>query len=203
MRYGFIYPLWRMVITILQKLNLVELFKYIAVKYLADPTNIRQNEQYRRIAVDLFIVLKWIFVLFLWFSRTKSDITTIVIWYLIFSNLLTYIYEHVWKDEAINVSPPDNDRTRRKFILFIMSFTFSNVCFAYLYSISFVTHMKWVDHGASRIKALWFSMSNSIAANYDVIKTHTDFSNNVAMIQLIITFIFVSVILGKSVPSST
>lgn len=52
----------------------------------------------------------------------------------------------------------------------------------------------------SNLHALWFSVSNSVAANYSVVNPLNDVGNSVAIIQLIITFIFITIIFSKSNP---
>lgn len=205
MKYGFIYPIIDAIITILQKLNIVEWVKWLVGKTNKSGCDSEEIVQKKRIAVDLFIVSKWIFLFWAWYTRTGNGFITFVVWYLILTNLLTYFYEHVWKDDPSNIKKEDNDRTRRKFLFFMLSFAFSNISFAYLYSVALVGEMNWpeLDHGASRMKSLWFSMSNSVAANYEVVSTHSNTADSTAMIQLMITFIFVSVILGESIPSNT
>ena len=47
---------------------------------------------------------------------------------------------------------------------------------------------------------LWYSISNSLAANYCEIQPVTDLGNSVAMTQLILSFIFITIILSRSIP---
>jgi hypothetical protein len=49
---------------------------------------------------------------------------------------------------------------------------------------------------------MWYSISNSLAANYNFVLPNSDFANSVSMIQLLVTFVFVTIILGKSIPQT-
>ncbi|MDP1728490.1 MAG: hypothetical protein Q8M15_17025 [Bacteroidota bacterium] len=83
--------------------------------------------------------------------------------------------------------------------MLLLAIAYSNFTFAYLYRVSYTNDFTWPD-SASSLNAIWYSISNSLAANYDEVKPLTSFGNSIAMIQLIITFIFVTIILSKSVP---
>ena len=66
-------------------LNLVEFFKFIAIKLLP-----KRKILAKRLAVDLFIILKWALVTLLWYNNVKSIFVNYVVWYLIFTNIFTY-----------------------------------------------------------------------------------------------------------------
>lgn len=202
MNDGFIYPIVNFIVEKLDKVNLVELFKYIARWLNKDKTNTLKERTYVRIAVDLFIVVKWLFIFIVWCFRISNSFTTLFVWYLIFSNLHTYFYRHIWCDDAFDNRFWDKERVRRRFVNLILAFSYSNVCFGYLYSVPFAKHMDWGGN-VSRLHGLLFSMSNSVAANYNTVNPATDFGNYVAMVQLVVTFLFVSIILSRSVPQPT
>lgn len=159
-----------------------------------NPNNRLSNE---RLAVDIFVVLKWIFIAWVWFFHLNHPVLTIAVWYLILTNLFTYFYHHVWDDKSFSVSITDLDRVRRRLVTLFLAFTYSNVCFAYLYRIPYFHHLTW-KVGGKGIQALWFSISSSLAANYALVNPFDHFSNSVVMVQLMITFIFVTLILSKS-----
>ncbi|ELY2010072.1 hypothetical protein SL057_001113 [Flavobacterium psychrophilum] len=46
-------------------------------------------------------------------------------------------------------------------------------------------------------------MSNSFGGNYTDVNPINDFANSISMAQLITTFIFITIILGKSIPQTT
>lgn len=203
MKNGFIYIIFNFMFEKLKYLNLVELFKYVAEKVIPSPSNQDDKNIYIRNAVDLFIILKWLFVVATWKFQYNSNFITIVVWYLIITNVYTYLYYHVWDKESLNTENFLIDRVRRRFITLMQSIFFSNICFAYLYNVPYRIDFTWSAAKTDCIKSIWFSISNSLAANYSEVCAFTDFGNNVAMVQLIITFVFITIILGKSIPQTT
>lgn len=169
----------------------MELFKTIAVKI-----NPQKKVAYTRIAVDIFIVLKWLLVFVLWFSGKTSCLLTFTVWYLIATNIYSYFFYHIWHDDALDTSGHDNDRIRRRFLNLLLAVAFSDFCFAYLYRFAYSTEFSGTATGNS----FWFSVSNSLAANYSEIQPTTDIGNSLAMTQLILTFIFVTIIISRSIP---
>lgn len=191
MKNGFLYIAIRTVLDHLKYLNLVELFKVIAIKL--NPHNTTASS---RIAVDGFIVLKWFFVTIIWFTTKTNCFLTFFVWYLIATNIYTYFYYHIWTDDALSTSGYDNDKIRRRFVNLILAVAFSDFCFAYLYRFPYSVDFSNHDTG----NFIWFSVSNSLAANYSVVQPQTDIGNSVAMIQLILTFVFVTIIVSRSIP---
>jgi hypothetical protein len=191
MQNGFLYLLIRTVFDNLKYLNLVELLKVIAVKH--NPQNSLASS---RISVDTFIVLKWLFIAVIWITGQTNCSLTFIVWYLIVANIYTYFYYHIWTDDALNTSGYDNDKIRRRFVNLILAVAFSDFCFAYLYRQPYSLEFSNTETGNN----FWFSVSNSLAANYDTIKPISELGNSVAMIQLIFTFIFVTIIISRSIP---
>lgn len=63
--------------------------------------------------------------------------------------------------------------------------------------------MDWgKNFSVSSLHAIWFSMSNSVAANYAVVAPKDGIGNTVSMMQLVITFVFVTIIISRSIPQS-
>ncbi len=203
MQNGIIYTILKFIFDNLKYLSLVELIKFLSVKIFADKSNILSIVKTSRIAVDTFIILKWTFVIILLKYSINNSFLTFIVWYLIISNIYTYFYYHVWKAESLN---PDNytiDRVRRRFITLLLSIGFSNLCFAYLFRLPYVTDFKWSNDLALNIKSLWFSYANSITADYEYVKPITEVGINLTITQIIISFIFLTIILGKSIPQTS
>lgn len=197
MRNGFIYPISNYIITKLDNINLVELFKYIARQINPDKNDSFKERAYTRFAVDLFMVLKWLFILIAWYYHWDNRFILIFVWYLIISNFYTYFYRHLWCDDVFVTLPAEKERIRRRYVALFLAFAYSNICFAYLYRIPYANHLDWSGL-PSGLHAIWFSISNSLAANYSVVSALDNFGNTIGMIQLMITFIFVTVIISKS-----
>jgi hypothetical protein len=204
MENGIIYVIFNFIIENLKYLNLVELFKYVAQLINPNPSDHQDAKNtFERNAVDLFIILKWLLIAVIWKLNINSNFFTVLVWYLLIANIYTYFYYHVWDKVSLNTESFLIDRIRRRFITLMQSIFFSNICFAYLYNIPYRSDFTWSAEKPEFTKSIWFSISNSLAANYEEVCAFSDFGNNVTMVQLIITFLFITIILGKSIPQTT
>jgi hypothetical protein len=203
MRNGILYSIFKFILDNLRHFTLVEWLKLLFQSLNRDPRNQEKTIQYGRFAVDIFIILKWIFVLLMWSLSVSNAFVTAVVWYLILTNIYSYFYYHIWCDDALRTETFSRDRVRRRFLNLILAISYSNLCFAYLYKLPYKPNYKWSDQVATDIKALWFSISNSLAANYDSVKPMTAFGDGISMIQLLITFVFVTIIISKSIPQTS
>jgi hypothetical protein len=198
MKNGFIYPFIKALVDGLNKLNLVEYFK----KGLQVFNRIKTDDSvqsYNNFAVDIFRVAKWLFLALAIFCKASNCWIQAIIWYLLITNIYTYFYYHLWRDEALEpgqAGQNNHHRVRKRFVNLFFAVFYSDLCFAYLYEIPYVANFNW-GKNVSLIHAFWFSVSNSIAANYTAVVPITDLGNNVAMIQLLITFSFITIILTR------
>ncbi|MGF7039737.1 hypothetical protein M2273_002990 [Mucilaginibacter lappiensis] len=200
MNNGFIYKYFNNLINFLKYLNLLELFKFIAKKLVKNQNDSNKVIKYRIVASDLFILTKWIFILLIWFLGKDNFFLRLSMWYLIISNLFTFFYYLVWKEDLIiNQSIA---RSKRRFIHVIQAVFFSHFSFALLYSLSYKTDFTSTQSKIHWLNYLWYSISNSVSGNYDVIKPITDWGYSVSMIQFIITFLFVVVIISRAIPET-
>jgi hypothetical protein len=202
MKNGIIYKTTKFFLDNLKYLTLVELFKYIGHLLNPKKNDLDWKLAFSRTSVDIFIILKWTLILILVKFNIASDFWTIVTWYLLLTNGYTYFYYHIWADEALNTENFNMDRIRRRFVTLMLALGYSDLCFAYLYKVPFRHNYEWSDNFTTFTKSTWFSISNSLAANYDAVKPITDFGYNVLMTQLIMTFLFVTIILSKSIPQT-
>jgi hypothetical protein len=203
MENGFIYEAASFVIEGLEKLNLVELFKFLARKLNPHKRDKIRENAYSRFAVDIFILLKFIFLAVIWVFGFHGLVLTVFVWYLIIMNLHTYFYRHIWCEDAVTSANLLLHRVRRRFVNLFLALTFSNLSFAYLYNLPYASGFNWGTTPPSFFHAVWFSFSNSVAANYAVVMPVSDLANSVTMIQLMITFIFVTIIISRSLPQTT
>jgi len=202
MKNGIIYSLLKTILEGLNYLSLVELFKYVAIIIFAKANNLQSRITASRIAVDIFIILKWFVVILAFLNGWTSTFWTVLVWYLIYSNLYTYFYYHLWSREAMNTENFDIERVRRRFITLMLSIGFSNLCFAYLFRVPYLNDFEWSDKIPLNTKAIWFSFANSLTANYEFVKPITQDGASITVTQLIISFVFITLILGKSIPQT-
>lgn len=202
MKNGILYTFFKLIFDNFRFLTLVEFFKFLAKKINPKKNNLDYKLLYSRNAVDIFMLLKWMFILIIARFSYSNNFVLIIVWYLLITNIYSYFYYHIWSDEALNTSSFEKDRIRRRFLNLILAIGFSNFCFAYLYKLPYHLDFNWSNNIITFQKAIWFSLSNSIGGNYNAVKPINDFSNSVSMIQLIITFIFITIIVGKSIPQT-
>jgi hypothetical protein len=203
MKNGLLYIIFKFILDNLRHLTIVEWFKIIAKKINPKKNNQDSTLAYSRTAVDIFIILKWSFVLLISKYSLTSSFLTFFVWYLLLTNIYSYFYYHIWTDEALNTDDFAKDRIRRRFINLLLAVGYSDLCFAYLYKIPYSSNFEWSDNSTTFLKSIWYSISNSLAANYEDVKPLTDFANTISMTQLVITFIFITIILGNSIPQTT
>ncbi len=198
-QYGYIYPILNWCLNLLSYLSLVEGFKYIG-KVLAKQSDTQQIKNYERFSVDTFIILKWVFIGFLLAFKINKASSIIAVWYLLATNLYTYFYYHTWSAEILSDSYFDADRIKRRFTTLSLAISYTIFGFSYLYCIPYAHHFSWSNNAPTYEQSFWFSISNSLTASYDQVKPITSFGNSVSMIQLLMMFIFLTIIIGGTIP---
>lgn len=193
MRYGFIYPLANGFVQAFFYLNLVELFKAVGTRLARHESDIQRNA---RISIDVFVVLKWAFVIWVWSGSINSPLITSAVAYLLIMNVFTYFYHHVWK-------PPydaSDENLRSRLVTLLLSIAYSITCFSYLYAVPFADAFR-VDSGIGRTAAsLLFSISRSFLTDFAPMTASSTTGHVLVVIQTAITFIFISIILSASIP---
>ncbi|MHA1279471.1 MAG: hypothetical protein ACTSQ8_19905 [Candidatus Helarchaeota archaeon] len=185
---------------ILKAINLVEGFKYIGKLVASKDGSPEIHLKYSRNAVDIFIIIKWLFVFCILIVDLNKTWITIIVWYLLFSNLFTYFYYHTWDSKTLTDVKFSVNRIKRRYFTLIQAISFSLFGFSYLYFIPYASEFKW-DYGNPKfIQSLWFSITNSLTANFEQVKPVSDLGNSIAIIQLVMMFVFLSIIIGGSVP---
>lgn len=203
-KHGFLYEGYRTLIEFCKKLNIVEYFKDFATSKTKAGNNFEIREKRnRRIATDIFIVLKWMILVLFWAFGLNDRITEFFVWYLIVSNIYTYFYYHTWDKESLKGNNKDWDSLRRRFFNLLIAISFSEFCFAYLYSHQYLCSFGWSKICSVFSQSIWFSISNSLAANYDLVKINLANGYSITMIQLLITFVFVTIIVSNSIPQNS
>lgn len=198
MKNGLLYPIINFIIDILKYFNLVEIYKNILVTIFNKYNKLTVN----RFAIDSFIILKWIFIIVILYSKSTNCFLTILVWYLLYSNLYTYFYYHIWHNDTANDQYNSPERIRRRFINLLTSIGFSNMCFAYLYRLPYLAEFEWSEKIPLTTKSIWFSFANSLTANYEFVKPISKVGVDLTITQLIISFIFLTMILGNSIPKT-
>lgn len=207
---GLIYPFIYKVIKVLYYLNVVELIKkiteFITVKYYKNRSEVTQKVKIRRnrnIAIDLFILLKFLFIVIIIYIDTSSIVVQIAVWYLLISNVFTYFYYHLWCDDVILERFQTIHRARRRFVSFIISFIFMMLCYSYFYLIMTPEHFSLINKESSRIAASIISaIGNAFNMDMGYLKKESDISKIVALSQTINVFLFLTLLLTSSLPKA-
>lgn len=194
MANGFIFNGSKKLFDFFQKLNILELIKFLGRK------KVKIKEKSIANWVDFFTLTKFALIIILWGFSINNVVAAIFVWYLIISNLYTFIYYLIWKKNGVN--QPNIERLQRRFLKVILAIFFSDLCFAYLYDCIYFFDMDWSNSKSNPLSALWFSISNSVAGNYDQVKPLSNVGYNVSMIQFTLTFIFIAVILNRAIPQT-
>lgn len=195
---GFLYEIINSLVLGANYLNLVELFKSLARKLT--PLGVSQEVLIRNsnIAIDIFVVLKWALVIFLWFNGIANPFWTVFVFYLVWSNLHTYFYYHLWKTDTGS----GFERAKRRFVNLIQAVAFLDIAFGYLYATVFYDDFTWSNLiGSSRhASALLFSISQSFFIGSDIAHPLTLSGEILVLVQVAVAFIFVVILLAKSLP---
>lgn len=195
LRHGFIYPVVCAFITALNYLNLVELFKAVG-KRLSRDTD--ESVQYIRIAIDVFIILKWALVVFIWAAGVNSPLVTLFVGYLIATNIFTYFYRHIWEGPY----DPSREGWRSRFYMLISSFVYNAVCYAYLYDVPFRSQFSVSNSISHTGSSALLSASRSVLVDFSSMSPVTSAAYVLSLSQTLIVFLFISVILSVSIPKS-
>jgi hypothetical protein len=194
MKKGIIYSFFGWLIECLRYLNLVELFKFIGVKF--SPNN---RITALRFSVDLFIILKWIFISIIWCLNVKNTYINLIVWYLIFTNVYTYFYYHTW-DKNINKAEFDFDRIKRRFLNLGLSIAYNVFSFAYLFAQPFSNNFKWNNGSSTFQDSVLYSLANSFTTTYESVETMTSVGQRLTLLETAISFFFLTIILSNSIP---
>ncbi len=197
MRYGFIFATASVLVESTKFLNLVELFKLVSKSLTrsinpdADDDAIRRNTN---IAIDIFIVLKWVVLIYLMATSTTHLIVEILVWYLLAMNAYTYFYYHVWLQPELDI-----DGTRRRIINVALAYSFSIVCFAYFYGEVYLNDFLWLKQFTPD-DAVLLSLKNGFASGASIAQARSAMGEFLESLQILNTFVFISMILGVTIP---
>lgn len=198
MKFGILHPFFDKLFWLLNSLTLFEWFKRAGALICQKLSGSSIHKvAYKRTAGDIYILFKWGFVIWLLESSINNSFATSIVWYLIYTNIYTFFYSMIWK---IQNHTMDSRWARRRFLNLLQAIAFSFVAFAYLYYIPYATDMYWDKTPHTYLHAFWYSISNSVAGNYDRIKPLSTWGDSVSMIQFLIMFIFAAIIISKAIP---
>ncbi len=193
--YGFIYVIVSVLVKILCALNLVEWFKilfYQVCKLLQK--NISKKASYNW-AIDLFIVLKFIFVS-LSLILPENPILLKIVLYLLIMNVFTYFYHHIWRKPSDLCS---HWQTRR-FVTLVLAIAFNILCYVYLYWNGLSRFIIWQNNSPFTLSRVFqYSISNTFLLPSSM-SVDNLFGLYLQTSQQVISFVFLVIILSQSIP---
>lgn len=185
-------------------INLVEYFKKAvcifyrraySVKVLDKPKTIEASN----IAIDIYQIFKFGILFVLWFIEMESELSKVIIFYLLASNLFTYFYYQVWGSKY--ESRTDRDTLNRKFLNTIFAIAFYLLAYAYLYQFHYQEMIYWLVN-ANALEAIYLSISTAFTLTYSGFSPKGDDITiyMVFMSEIINTFFFLTIIISNAVP---
>lgn len=195
MRNGIIYEITKPLVCLGYYTNAVEGLKYLFGLFSKNDSD---KIRLKNIAIDVFVIIKWALVIFLWIKRIDSIIFISVVSYLIWTNLFTYFYYHVWDIKG----KMNRHRKRRRFVNLLLAILFSNFAFGYIYDLGFSGHFKVTEGFEGEISYLLYSSYNSVIGDYQFIEPIDNIASILTIIQITITFVFATIILSNSIPEN-
>lgn len=197
MKNGLIYPVIDFILNCLKYLNLVEGVKWLFRKFINDP------DKANRIGTDTFILLKWALVIFLWEYEVKSSIINVLLFYLIATNLYTYFYHHIWKEDKGTEQKTKDEifqRRKRRFINLLQAVGFNILTFGYLIAMPFSSNFEWEKGYSTFEDSVFFSLSQTLTIDYCPVESINRCASQLITIETFVSFIFLTIVLSTSVP---
>jgi len=194
-KYGFIYVFTSVFVKLLCVLNLVEWFKvlFVFICRLLNQNTIEKEA--KNWAIDLFIVLKYLFlVLVISLPHNSLALTGVV--YLLVMNLFTYFYHHVWK------TPTDSCAhwQARRFVSLFLAIVFNVLCYFYLYWNGMSSLIRWNEGvPVSMARVAQFSLANTFMLP-SLLSVENTLGLYLQTSQQMISWIFLVIILAQSIP---
>ncbi len=206
MNNGFIYPLFDALVRFLCYCNLVEFFKFLgrlSVGYRAEKAGsvLQQGDliSSSNIAIDIYQIFKWFVLWSFWFFEVSNSFSKIFIYYLIFSNLFTYFYYHVWGSRYSQ--RVDRETLNRKFLNSLLAIAYYLFCYAYLYEIHYRDLIVWPEGVVDFTNSMYLSIANAFTLTYGDFSPKDKDIRFVFVSELVNTFLFFTVIINNSIPN--
>lgn len=194
---GFIIVYFNKLIDFLQKLNLIEHLKKCVQCKFSDNT-IESKKRIANLVIDCFITFKWLLMVVLIGLNISNILINIIVFYLLFSNIHTYFYYHVWSARVIKGERRTLQNIRRRFISLMQSLGYVIVTYIYFYYVSFDHYFKFSDKYSKLMSSIYHSFSSVFIGGTDYVVANSNIGLIIQGSQTLITFIFIGIILSKS-----
>lgn len=209
-KYSPLLGVTQTIVVLFWHISLNEWIKHFAI---ARAVKKRKNGDdcalYRSRAIDFYEILKWgILIVFIcWPGSGEWSVVSVVVGYLLWSNLFGHFYYHVWDDRIVEydrtqVSKDRFDvRRNRRLNSFIGAFAYMVIGYAYIYHGPLAFELIWTEGDISWKNAIFVSIANSFTLTYGDYGPCSGLARAVFASQVLYTFVFVGVIITRSIPS--
>jgi len=192
---GFFYVAFDFVMKYLHFLNVSKWFNVLARKIWKHFFPSVDSELVRNNAIDLFTLLKIIFVVVAILYWQGEFLTGVVI-YLLIMNLYTYFRYHIWtppQEQSVHIA-------KRYFLSLIWAIIFNILCFVYLYYKGYASQLVWnLARSITLQDIVCYSISKTFILNPPCELTN-GFGYHLQLTQQIISYLFLVIILSQSIP---
>lgn len=161
-----------------------------------DPRNLKIVND----TIDVFILLKWLFLGALIFWRMDFWLSDLLVYALIFFNAFSYFYDHGWQRQI--VLRTDLKSQRRRFLNMLQAILFYLVGYAYLYQFHVAAEIVWPSaESPDFFDAFYLSVANAFTLTYPGFEPCTSYVRGLFLTELACTFVFFTVLISAAVPS--
>lgn len=196
-----ILSLFQSVVWALWWLSLVEhlkaLFIFIGTKLVKPKKESVRYLAPRSVAIDLYEMLKWALLILFFLSDAVDSWMIVTTLYLLVSNLFSHFYYHLWRHAP--VEEISHQQMQRRFVSFLLAFTFAIVAYGLIYT-SMAEQILWPEGIVSIENAIYMSAANTFTLTYGDIGPASNVTRAIFVSQVIYAFVFVVMIIAKSLP---
>jgi hypothetical protein len=194
---GYILVVFNTMVSILQKINIIEILKSLTLR-ICKPNSLNEKIKISNIVIDIFIIMKWVFLTIIYNYYYYNKIIVIFVLYLLIMNIVTYFYYHVWSEKAITGKARSKEHIRRKFITLMQAIAYNIASFAYLYGVGFSYAFTFDSKYSSWVCAIYHSFSSTFTGGSDFVTPIGNMGLLIQTIQMLTSFMFITLILSKS-----
>lgn len=139
---GFIIVVFNTIFKLVEKVSAVEYFKKAITFFFKRriQNDFEKERALKNIAIDIFMVLKWIILIFFIIRGISSNLAKVFVIYLLVMNIHTYFYNHVWSERTIKAKVRNIEHVQRRLISLLLSISYNIASYMYLYGIGFKTY---------------------------------------------------------------
>lgn len=195
---GFLLPIFDKFINIMNKVNLVELFKELFVLKGKKDKSMNDIIRLKSIAIDTFTVIKWLMLIIFIATDFKNWFTKGIVLYLLIMNVHTYFYYHVWSNRAINGLARNHEHLRRRFFSLMLAIAYNVITYTYFYFISYNLHFKFEGRFNKLLISFFHSLISTFLGGSEYVAPIDSIGVAIQTSQVLISFIFLTIILSRS-----